>query len=255
MGPINYGLYLGFNAKPWQTISQASVAQQHALGAFFDDEFGRRFRYALNGGVALVSGRIVQTAPLGGADTTLQSQALVTVISAIGDTRIFLKAISTAQVLDLYAEGWAAIDDVTDDSVRTRRIKGNSVLATSGTASYIDLYEGCDIALALNDRIALMVNPYKDIVVGAITATTATGVYLGGVNCDVPIANYCWVQTRGWFGTHVEDGNLAGNPVTIAATTAGTPTTNTAALYCQQFGISPAAWLDEGAGLIYLMCE
>lgn len=252
---ISYGYYLGFNAKPWQTVEQDSHDQQHALGAFFDDEFGRRFRYALNGAGALVAGDIVQSAALGGAATTLQTAAFVGAASVVTDLRIYAAAITTLQAAGLFAEGWAAFWDSSLLAAYTRRVKNNSELEhTTWVDGWIDLYEPLPVALTTDDKIALMTNPYKSIVQAVVA--NATGLVLGGVRCAVPITHYCWVQTRGWFGVHIKEGNLAIGQLSVPkATTAGTLSAHDEDDVNQIVANTGAAWADEVAGLVYLTCE
>ena len=256
-------LYLGMNAKPWQGVEQVSTSQQHPLGTFFDDEFGRRYRYGLAGGVALTAGMIVSGATLGGATTTLQSVTIVNTAVAQGATRVLLTAITTAQAANLYDEGWASIWDNTITSVYTRRIKTSGPLSLTGAAdlaSCIDLYDSLPVALDTADRCALQVNPFKNIVANP-AGRIGTGLPLGGVMCAVPLANYCWVQTKGMFGFRIKDAttNIQAGPVGPATTTLGTLVScleaDTAAAYMATIGWSTALWLDEYSGIVNLMCE
>jgi hypothetical protein len=247
-------LFLGYNAKPWQGVEQISATQKYPLGTYFDDFCGARFRYCKNGAGALVAGDLVQTAALGGATTTLQDTGIVGVASLAADTRLYIAAMTTLQPLGTFDEGWAGIFDNSLTATYTRRIKSSTEIEhTTWVDAYIDLYEPVGIALTVSDTIALMANPYKNIVVG--TAATLTGMGLGGVRCAVTAAYYCWVQTRGWFGVHIKDGALAAGMVEIGASTAGTPTAYTELLFGQPFGVTNAAWADEAAGLVFLMCE
>lgn len=255
--PVYQGLYLGMNANPTQGIESESATQKYPLGTFFDDEWGRRFRYALNGAGALVAGDLVQSAALGGAGTTLQTVAFIGAQTAAGNTHIPVASLTTSQTADLFAEGWAAFEDTSAVGTYLRRIKSNTALTHTtwaDTPMEIVLYEGLPIQLETTDFVALMTNPYKSIVQAA--AATLTGYGLGGVCCPVTAAYYCWVQTKGWFGCHIKDGALvAGMSVQVGGTTAGTPTSMTELLFGQLFGYSGAAWADEGAGILYLTCE
>jgi hypothetical protein len=252
---VNHGLYLGFDAKPWQGIETISATQQHPLGAFFDDQYGRRFRYALNGAGALVAGDLVQTAILGGATTTLQTVAIIGAQTAIGNTLIPVAALTTTQAAGIFDEGWAAFEDTSAVATYLRRIKKQPALVhTTWVDAYLELYEPLPIQLETTDFVAMMTNPYKSII-QAVNGTL-TGMALGGVCCPVTAAYYCWVQTRGWFGCHIKDGVLVvGTDVQIGATTAGTPTSMTELLFGSSFGRTSGAWADEGAGILYLMCE
>jgi hypothetical protein len=250
---MDYGLYLGMGAHPRQDIFTESSTKQHELGTFFDDEYERRFRYAYNAASALVAGNIVQMPALGGAATTLQSTAAVAVESDVSDRRIYVTAITTAQAADLFKEGWAAFWDASLTAVYTRRVLKNSTLATTGVASYIEIDEPLPVALTTSDKVALMANPYKNIVVAP---TTIAGKMLGGVHCAVSANYYCWVQTRGPFGFRIKDATTSVGVVQLigAATTPGT-LVNKSASGAQVVGLSYALWLDEYSGICYLTCE
>jgi hypothetical protein len=249
---VDQNLYLGRNCFPWQTVSKDSALQQYPLGSFFYDRYGNRFEYALNGSGALVAGDIVQSPPLGGADTTLQNPASVSVASLVYETRIYCTALTTAQVANVFAEGWAAFYDASLVAAYTRRIKGNSALLTTGVASYIDIETPLPVALTVSDRIALMANPMSNIIQ---VPTSPTGLIVGGVSGAVTAAYYCWVQTWGWFGTHIKDGNLAIGNLKNGGSTAGTLAAYGETDYSQVVALTNGAWADEYAGMVFLRCQ
>ena len=252
---VNHGLYLGMDANPNQGIEDESSTQQHPLGSFFDDEHGRRFRYALNGAGALVAGDLVQSAALGGSTTTLQTVAIIGAATAAGLVNIPVASLTTSQTANLYAEGWAGFEDSSATGAYLRRIKSNTALVHTtwaDTPMEIVLYEGLPIALTTSDTIALMTNPYKSII--QAQANTLTGFGLGGVCAPITAAYYCWVQTRGYFACHTKTVMVAGQGVQVD-TTAGTVTSYTETLFGQLFGYSGLAWADEATGIIMLTCE
>jgi len=245
--------FMGNYAKPYQGIEVASVGALHDLGQYFDDEFGRRFRYAKNGGVALVAGHAVQSSVLAGATTTLQTAATVAVASNLEDTRIFINALTTAQDASLFKDGMAAFYDASLAGGYFRLVKDNNALATTGVVSYIDLYEPLPVALTTSDTVALSINPYSGTII--VPVTTPTGKILGVAPTAVPISYYFWVQTRGWAALHLKDGAVAAGIVKVGGSTAGSGISNTESLFSQDIGIASAAWADESCGLVYLTCE
>jgi hypothetical protein len=253
---VNHGLYLGMDASPTQGIEDESSTAKYPLGSFFDDEYGRRFRYSLNGAGALVAGDFVQSAALGGAGTTLQTVAIIGQATAAGLVNIPVATLTTSQAtVDLFAEGWAAFEDTSATAAYMRRIKSNTALVHTtwaDTPMEIVLYEPLPIALTTSDTIAMMTNPYKSII--QAQANTLTGYGLGGVCAPITIAYYCWVQTRGYFACHNKTVMVAGMDVQVD-TTAGTVTSFTETLFGQSFGFAGLAWADEAAGIIYLQCE
>ena len=252
---VNHGLYLGMNANPNQGIEDESSTQEHPLGTFFDDEHGRRFRYALNGAGALVAGDLVQGAILGGATTTEQTVGIIGAQTAAGNTSIPVAALTTTQAAGIFDEGWAAFEDTSAVGTYLRRIKTQPALVhTTWVDAYIELYEALPIQLETTDFVAMIVNPYKGLV--KAVAATLTGPGLGGVCCPVTAAYYCWVQTKGPFGCHIKDGVLTiGMNVEVGPTTAGTPASKTELLFGQDFGWALMAGADEGAGILWLNCE
>jgi len=249
------GLYLGMNAKPWQGIETESATQKYPFGAYFDDQFGRRFRYALNGAGALVAGDLVQGPILGGATTTEQTVAIIGAQTAAGNVKIPIAALTTTQAAGIFDEGWAAFEDTSAVATYLRRIKTQPALVhTTWVDAYLELYEALPIQLETTDFVAMITNQYKGLV--KAVAATLTGPGLGGVCCPVTAAYYCWVQTRGPFGVHIKDGVMTiGMGFQVGATTAGTPASMTELLFGQQFGYSLMAGADEGAGIVFLQCE
>lgn len=252
---MRYNLFFGDGANPRQKVEEISATAQAPLGAYFDDDDGNRFRYCLNASGALVAGDIIQSAALGGAATTLQTVGIIGANAAAGDTRIYVAANTTLQPAGTFNEGWAGFKNTSLTAAYIRRIKYNSEIEhTTWVDAYIDLYEALPVALvAASDTVALMANPYYKIIQAVNSAPT--GAVLGGVRCAVTASYYCWIQTRGWFATHIKDGALAAGPVQVGPTTVGTLMAVAETTFAQHVGISNAAWADEAAGLVFLMCE
>lgn len=177
-----------------QGIYETSTTQKHRIGERL--QLGNRtFRYA-SAGAALSAGFVAQQAPFGGATTTLQITCALTVAAAVGDTKIYVNALTTAQTANTFAEGWAAVWDATTAGVSyLYHIKSNSALATTGTSSYITIYDEVHIALATADQMNLITSPYKGVVVAE--ATSATGSALGIAPVAVASGSYFWLQTYG----------------------------------------------------------
>jgi len=249
------GLYLGMNAKPWQGIEDISATQKYPLEAYFDDMYGRRFRYAKNGAGALVAGDLVQGPILGGATTTEQTVAIIGAQTAAGNKKIPVATLTTTQAVGVFDEGWAAFEDTSAVATYLRRIKTQPALVhTTWVDAYLELYEALPIQLETTDFVAMITNRFKGII--QAVAATLTGPGLGGVCCPVTAEYYCWVQTRGVFGLHIKDGVMTiGMGFQVGATTAATPASMTELLFGQQFGYALMAGADEGAGIVMLQCE
>ncbi len=203
-----------------QGIYDESSTALHRIGERI--QVGDRvFRYA-SAGTALLAGVVAQAATLGGAGTALQTTLAVTVAASIGDVNIYVNALTTAQSANVFEDGWASIHDDSAVACFLYLIKSNSALATSGTSSYITLYDGIHIALTTSDQIELLANPYK-AVIATPSATTLTGGLIGVPPIAITSGYYFWLQT--WGPCAVMPGN-ATTPdfdeyVTMSDTTAG----------------------------------
>jgi len=201
-----------------QGIYEQSSTAKHRLGERL--QVGERvFRYA-SAGEALAAGLLVQQAALSGADTTLQTACSVAVAASAGDTKVYINAVTTAQAANLFDDGWASIYDASATSMYTYRIKTNSALATSGTSSYIELYDPLHIALTTSDKVDLTTNVYKSVIQSP--ATTSTGGMLGVAPIAVTSGYYFWLQTWGPCAIFSNDGPLtAGKDVVVDLGAAG----------------------------------
>lgn len=209
-------VYLDRYGAPWQKIREESATQKYRLGERYApswDPLGRVFRYAL-AGAAITPGKLLSAAALSGAGTTLQTACAVAVVSVIGDTKIYLTAITTEQVASRFADGVAVFNDVsaTPDEFYTCAIKDNSVIAIAGIVSYIELYgdDTLPVALNTNDRVDLTVNQWKNVVESPVT--TFIGSPAGVAQLNITSGYYFWCQTWGPCGIMSNTG-----PLTIGA--------------------------------------
>jgi hypothetical protein len=206
---------VSFNGgSPVQGLREESATQKYKLGQRYAppwDPLGRVYRYAY-AGAAITPGKLLGAAALSGAGTTLQTAASVSVAAVIGDKKIFLTIVTTAQAADLFADGIAVVNDVslTPDEFYTFAVKGNSALATTGTTGYIELYEPIPVALTTSDKVDLTVNPWKSVVEMPVTTHTGSPIGVAGIN--VTSGYYFWAQTWGPCGIMSNAG-----PLTIGA--------------------------------------
>lgn len=179
---VNQGIYEESSTK------KARIGERLQVG-------DRVFRYA-SSGEALIAGVFAQMALVGGATTTLQTTRPVAVAAAIGDNRIYTTALTTAQAANLFEDGWVVIHDDSAVACFLYRIKGNSALATSGTSSYLELYDDLHIALTTSDQLEIMTNPFKSVI-AVPSATALTGGLAGVPPIAITSAYYFWIQTWG----------------------------------------------------------
>jgi hypothetical protein len=197
---------------PYNSIYSTSSTQEFALGTVLDLDDGRRFRYALNGAVALGAGAMTQSV----APTAHHTNIAVGSAVAIGEKTIpIATTLSTAMVLNEYAEGWLVINDATGEG-QCYQIKGND----AGTTGNVYLYNGIVVALETTSEFTLVRNKFRGVVV---FPTTAASIAAGVPLVAVAASAYCWLQVRGPAPALVDAGDtvVIGNPVGLAAT-AGT---------------------------------
>lgn len=233
-----------------QGIYEQSLTQQHRLGERL--KLGARtFHYTYAGGT-LSAGVFVEAAALGGATTTLQNTQAVTVAAAIGATRVYVNALTTAQTADVFADGYAAFYDAGASDAYTYLVKGNSALATSGTSSYIDLYDELHIALNTDDQVSLITNPYKAVVTGSSTSALA-GAVMGVPPIAVTSTYYFWLQTWGPCAVMISAALDFDEYITISDTTAGYFEPDSASALTNVLGQTLHVGTSGEVGIINLM--
>lgn len=212
MEPLAFHSF-GPYGRPHQGIYEQSATQLYPIGTTYAEPtpLGRVFKYA-KAGAAITPGKLLATAALSGAATTLQTACSVSVAAAALDKRIYLTIVTTAQAADLFAGGIAVINDVsiTPDEFYTIPIVGNSALATTGTTGYIDLLYGVPVALTTSDKVDLSVNPWYNVIEQPVT--THTGSPAGVAPINITSGYYFWCQTWGPVGIMSNAG-----PLTVGA--------------------------------------
>jgi hypothetical protein len=119
----------------------------------------------------------------------------VTVAAPAGSSRIYVNALTTAQTAGTFNDGYISVFDATTTGKSwTFKIKYNSALATTGTTSYIDIYDELPTALTTSDQVCFIAPKYKKV---TISATTAVGAALGVAPINVTSGYYFWLQTGG----------------------------------------------------------
>jgi len=177
-----------------QSIYEESATQQFPLGYKVKVGPDRTLVYA-SAGEALYAGHMCAQALVCGATTTLQNTNGVAVAAAVGDTRIYIVAGTTAQAAGVFDDGYIDIhDDTTTGANFLYKIKHSSALATSGTSSYVDLYDPIHIALTTSDQVALTANLYKSVI---LSDATQASMALGIAPINVTSTYYFWLQTWG----------------------------------------------------------
>lgn len=198
-----------------QTVFSSSSTAFHPLGARFEDNQGRAFRYCKVGAVDLVAGNIIQSPA-----EVPNHQRNTAAAAAVGDKTITMTLGSTLASLDQYAEGWAMIT-LTPGNGYTYPIRTHPA-ADSGATLVVTLEPGWEVIVALttSSDVTLVLNPYSGVIQSP--ATTLTGTLAGVANFILVATEFGWLGVRGPFATLIEDTiTLVGSLVSGVSTLAG----------------------------------
>lgn len=173
-----------------QDLFATSSTQGTDLGALGTTGDGRYFRYAYNGGVAQVPGKVYQGPA---EDATNQSPAggLAVAAAAVGATQVTLTG-SLTLAANLLAGGYLTVV-VTPGQGYNYKIKGNSAVSAA-TGCVIYLEDPILVALTTSSKVVLHKSPYDGIVVAPATLTAAP---VGVAIVATAINYYSWIQTHG----------------------------------------------------------
>lgn len=171
-----------------QSVYAGSAVRKEQIGAMRIFADGRKFRYAQNGAVALITG--VPTAAPDLAANHLNIAVVANV--AVGKKVVNVTLGATATTVDYYAGGFLQINAGAGIG---NQYKIQSHAAHAGTGNLeIHLSEPIRVALTSAASKASLVSARgKAVVVAAAAAETPTGITV----CPVTIAYYCWLQTGG----------------------------------------------------------
>ena len=194
-----------------------NTTKKRALGTILELPDGREFKYALNGGSAISSGKLASSAAMIGN----HDMDLTTAAASVGDTSITVTLGATAATKDQYADGYIYTNDNTTTSDRGEgqiyRIASNPAADGSATLA-VTLASNDPVSVALDSTTesGLAVNPYSGIVVSPTSVTNRT---LGVTATDIAANAYGFVQTKGLASVLVSGTVVAGQPLRVAGAT------------------------------------
>jgi hypothetical protein len=174
------------------------TAKKYSLGTRGTTPDGRVYYYALNGGTAIETGRLVQ-APVMEGSTGGALQGGTTVFVTAGSSKTtgattvaFLPTtgLGASQLVD----GWLIA--MTTPSRAMYKIKTQPTSGSSLNAVEITLYEQDKLIhpLTTAHRLAVIANPYSSTIV---MPATATGAVMGATCSNVAANAFYWLQTFG----------------------------------------------------------
>lgn len=192
-----------------QGLYTSSATATNGIGELVHTNDGRSYRYALNGGTAMVAGKLYQAI----AEDTSNMQEITITNAAVGDTTIVSTDTVTLAV-NLLAGGYLLVSEGTLGVGQMYKLKGNT--AASAAVVTFNLDEPVRVATTGTAKVDVKTNPYSKIVVAPTTATSGpVGVAVHPVAAD----EYGWVQTHGICGVLAQGTVVVGDDIVPAETT------------------------------------
>lgn len=149
-----------------------------AVGQAFTVEDGREVRLVSNGAVALVSGVLVQGAPITANHQNLAVAVPAAYPATAGSTQVSITIGATKLNTNQYQDGFLVVNAGTGIG-QTLKIASHSNYAASASSVIINLEDAIQVTLDATSKVCLINNPYKDVVINPTTATqTPVGVTL-----------------------------------------------------------------------------
>lgn len=192
-----------------QGVFESKSTKLHNIGEYMVTNDGRGYRYCLNGGTAMVVGKIYQAKP---EDTTNEQEITIT-NAAVGDLTI-TSTDTVTLAANLLAGGYLLVSEGTLGVGQVYRLKGNT--AASGAVVTFNLEEPVRVATTGTCKVDVKVHPYSAIVVAP---TTQTSAIVGAAQYAVAASEYGWVQTHGVCGILAQGTVVVGDGLVPANTT------------------------------------
>lgn len=173
-----------------EQFNSYSTIRGFRLGDVLKLRDGREFRFAENGAVATVAGKLYQS-PVPG--TNLDELA-VAAAAAEGATSISVTLGTTALSKDDLLDGFVNIED--DAGEGRAYLLASHAAAATGANVTINLAPGDHIreALTTSTTVGIWQNPYKDIIVHP---SPATAKLVGWAVSDIAANEFGWIQVKG----------------------------------------------------------
>jgi len=239
--------YRDLQGDPTQGILDISETQEYPLGCRFKKNDGRVFRYMKAGGADLVAGDLIQSAALGGATATVQTD-LTPAVAAAG-TKVVTAAIDTTeQPKDTFKDGWMAVTagGAAHAMGDLYLIKSHPLSATN---IILTLHEALKRAITTTSRISLLKHIYKDVIQAP---TTPSGVIVGVAPTVVTTEYYFWGQTWGMANILVDADLVAGMDVRRDQDTAGCVGKTATTEWAEEVGLGGWAAVAGDTGFVFL---
>jgi len=228
-----------------QDFRDISSTKQLSLGTRGETRDGRKYRYALAGGVTLDPGKLCVNADLVANHTNIVVAAAV----AVGATKVTATLGATAATVNQYADGYLVVNDAAGEGVNYL-INGHAAVDSAGVIT-VNLVDAVKVALTTSSEVTLKANPYSGIVISiADQADKAVGV----PNVTITNAYYGWVQTGGECAVLADEAVAKGLAITTGSSTVGAVEAADAAGE-QLIGVASEALVDTEYRSAYLTID
>lgn len=257
--PILYGP--PSQARDTHTSTQG---QRWPLGTLLVLQDGRRFRYAKMGSTAGVAGSLYQSEVPDGDHDTLATAAN----GAVGDRTITITNGSDAIEADLYAEGYAVMEQVAANAGggRAYKIEASHDAISGSVSGAIPLAAGEGVEEAFvagTGTVTLVKSPYDDVI---IHPSPPTAAIVGVAAADIPASGFGWLQVHGPCACLIEGTMVIGTLVSPsdgtdgALESAGLLVTNSAPKAVEIHELIPVGVCMEvapsgDAGMVFLLLD
>lgn len=200
-----------------------STVKNRRMGQIMLYEDGRQWRFVENGGVALISDDLIQGPARIAADYT---DIVVDAAAAAGDTAVSVTPTTTTaantygDARSVEAYGYMLVNKAAAAAAAAGvyRVKSHVVFAASA-GIIITLQDPLHVALAINDEVGFIKNPYTDVV--QAVATTITNRIVGVAQNAITIDYFGWLQTKGIAAVNSAASQIVGNRLVAIVAAAG----------------------------------
>lgn len=171
-----------------QGLFDVSATALERVGTIRTLDDGRKFAYAKNGAVALVAGKLCQSA----APVANHLNIAVAAAAAVDDSTITVTLGATAASVNDYQNGFLHTNDAAGEGF-IYKVKSHPA-ANASASLVLTLYDKVRFALTTASEATLTKHPEKDVI---LCPTTLTSQPIGVPVVDVAIDNFFWIQGAG----------------------------------------------------------
>jgi hypothetical protein len=194
------------------------TVQLYSLGQRMETPGGRIYRYAEMGADVGVAANLYESET---PSAQWEANAITTAITAGTTTQVSYTLGTTGQAENEIKEGYVIVEE-TADLGEIHRVAGN-LLALAATPGTLYLYPGdtfkVTVAVAADNVVTTIKNPFKDIVISPASAPTA---FTCGVTPKIIAGDgFGWIQTHGVASCLTDGTVIIGEEIRASESLAG----------------------------------